>query len=235
MQPDVNPAGVPEQSDGKARSQTLSRGLSVLEILAAQRRPMTVAELARDVGLHRSIVHRLLRTLEDHRLVRRTGESYVLGRGLLDLASAVEDDVAVLVVPHLQPLADATDLAAFVVVEERDSAQVVAVCEPVSPSSMFTLRIGYRHPLDRGAPGYALAMLREPSGNDDARLVEARSRGWAWSAGEVMDGVRSVAVPVPGLSQPTAIAVIYVGERNVDDLVRAVCEAVAAVSRGSGS
>ncbi|MGB3377038.1 MAG: helix-turn-helix domain-containing protein, partial [Microbacterium sp.] len=50
-------------------SQTLSRGIRILEILADG--PLSIDEVATRLDVHRSIAYRLLRTLEDHRLVAR--------------------------------------------------------------------------------------------------------------------------------------------------------------------
>ena len=55
-----------------APSQTLSRGLRALEVIAEAEKPIGMAELAARLGLHRSITYRIVRTLEEHRLVVRT-------------------------------------------------------------------------------------------------------------------------------------------------------------------
>ncbi|MDN5755801.1 MAG: helix-turn-helix domain-containing protein, partial [Micrococcaceae bacterium] len=49
------PAGSP--------AQTLSRGLRALEIITDRPEPPTIAELADELGVHRSIAYRILRTL----------------------------------------------------------------------------------------------------------------------------------------------------------------------------
>ena len=65
-------------SDLRPASQTLDRGLRVLEHITESLTPLTVAEVARDVGMHRSITYRMLRTLEDHGLIAPDE----LGRGV---------------------------------------------------------------------------------------------------------------------------------------------------------
>ncbi|WP_415856979.1 helix-turn-helix domain-containing protein, partial [Sinomonas sp. G460-2] len=62
---------MPRTPETAAHSQTLSRGLRALEILADSRTPLTIAEVAESLGLHRSIAYRIIRTLEDHSLVER--------------------------------------------------------------------------------------------------------------------------------------------------------------------
>ena len=64
-------------------SQTLSRGIRALEILAEAQQPLTIAELADAMGVHRSVAYRILRTLEDHSLlVRDDGGRVQPGPGL---------------------------------------------------------------------------------------------------------------------------------------------------------
>ena len=64
-------------------SQTLSRGIRALEILADAPHPLTIAELADAMGVHRSVAYRILRTLEDHSLlVRDDGGRVQPGPGL---------------------------------------------------------------------------------------------------------------------------------------------------------
>ena len=75
-------------------SQTLSRGIRILEELADARVPLAVDDLARRLGVHRSIAYRLLRTLDDHGLVmRETDGRYALGARL-----AAQDTWSLLVI-----------------------------------------------------------------------------------------------------------------------------------------
>ena len=53
-------------------SQTLSRGLTALALLA-DHGSQTIQSLADLLGVHRSVAYRLVRTLEEHRLVVRAG------------------------------------------------------------------------------------------------------------------------------------------------------------------
>jgi IclR family acetate operon transcriptional repressor len=79
---------------------SLSHGLSVLAALSRVGTPASLAELAEQVGLHRSTVHRILTTLLEHGLVRKDdGGRYVVGLAALELArsagyTAVDDPIS---------------------------------------------------------------------------------------------------------------------------------------------
>lgn len=219
-------------STQSARSQTLDRGIWLLELLATCSRPMTIAQLVEATGLHRSIVYRLLRTLEDRRLVSRDlGDTYRLGYGLVALTSGLVHDMSAVATHDLQELADQTDLAAFIVVREGDEAMTLLVVEPTSPGSMFSLKIGYRHPVSKGAPGVALLAFNQPSADDPEGVRHVREHGFSTSTGEVMDGVHSVAAPLRGYRCPAAVAVTYMGERDIEQLAPLVIDTAERISR----
>ncbi|NUR30892.1 MAG: helix-turn-helix domain-containing protein, partial [Catenulispora sp.] len=71
-------------------SQTLDRGIRVLNALAESPSGLTIAQLADRVGAPRTAGYRLVATLEAHGLARRDAEGRVhLGMGVLRLAARV--------------------------------------------------------------------------------------------------------------------------------------------------
>ena len=71
-------------------SQTLDRGLRVLKLLADTDHGLTVTELSNKLGVNRTVVYRLLATLEQHALVRRDlGGRARVGLGVLRLGRQV--------------------------------------------------------------------------------------------------------------------------------------------------
>src|SRR3954466_13241428 len=197
------------------QSQTLDRGLRILEHLAAAPTPQTVMDIATGVDLHRSITYRLLRTLESHELVERDAVGrYWLGAGVSALARSVRSDLQSAALPRLDALAEDLGLTAFLVVRVGGEAVTVASVEPHDTAAHVVYRPGTRHPLGRGAPGLALLMPEAPSDDDRDALRSAREIGWASSHGEVIPGFRSVAAPVlgPDGGARAAIAVVYVDD-----------------------
>ncbi|SDP51429.1 transcriptional regulator, IclR family [Klenkia soli] len=212
---------MPEGSDGVPASQTLDRGIRVLEHLAATREPQSIATVAAAVGVHRSIAYRLLRTLEAHRLVERDAEgSYGVGLGVVGLSRSVRRTLQAAATPELARLVQQLGMTAFLVVRDGDEAVTVNAVEPRDSPAHVAFRPGNRHPVHLGATGLALLIPEEPDAADRSVLVDARARGWVSSLGEVIPGMRSVAAPVrrPDGSTAGALAVIFV-DQAVDDAV----------------
>jgi DNA-binding IclR family transcriptional regulator len=218
------------------QSQTLDRGVRILEHLAAAGTPQTIAEIGQALALHRSITYRLLRTLEDHQLVERdTVGRYRLGLGVAGLARGVRNDLQTAALPRLDELVAELGMTAFLVVRSGDEAVTVASVEPQDTSAHVAYRPGTRHPVDRGAPGLALLMPRTPSPEDREALRAARETGWASSHGEVIPGLRSIAAPVlgPDGGARAALAVVFVDEAaDVATVGRAVVAAAEKVTAG---
>src|SRR5688572_230208 len=72
-------------------SQTLARGLRALEFVASAQEGLTVQDVADRLEVHRTIAHRLLATLAEHRLVNRGPDGrFRAGVGLMALAQGVQ-------------------------------------------------------------------------------------------------------------------------------------------------
>ena len=200
-------------------SQTLSRGIRALEILADAPEPLTIAELADAMGVHRSVAYRILRTLEDHSLlVRDDGGRVQPGPGLAVLARGVARSLQTAALPELTQLANALTMSAFVAVWDREDCVTLVTVDPRHTGAAVVQHPGSRHPVSAGAPGIAIqSALSEqewhrlaPGIPYRAEADEARRRGYAASHDEVIPGVSSLAVPVrvPG-GRPAALAVVY--------------------------
>jgi DNA-binding IclR family transcriptional regulator len=217
-------------------SQTLDRGIRILEHLATAGTAQSITDIAAGLGLHRSITYRLLRTLETHELVERdTAGRYWLGVGVSALARSVRSDLQTAALPRLEALAANLSMTAFLVVRVGGEAVTVASVEPRDTAAHVVYRPGTRHPLDRGAPGLALLMPEPPSADDRDALREARRTGWAGSHGEVIPGFRSVAAPVlgPDGGARAALAVVFVdAAAAVEQIGAAVVAAARKVAAG---
>lgn len=191
----------------------------MLELLAAATGPRTIAELASDLGVHRSIAYRILRTLEDHRLVNRDESGRVQSApGLAVLARGVQRDLQSAALPELTLLANELGMSAFIALWDHEDCTTLVTVEPRHVRTAVVQRPGTRHPFDHGAPGIAMqSMLTEKQwaalDNGQQYREEARRAkelGYATSIDEVIPGLSSVAVPVAVPGQlPAAVAVVY--------------------------
>lgn len=205
--------------EGTPASQTLSRGIRILEVLADARVPLTIDEIAARLEVHRSVAYRLLRTLEDHRLVGRDASgSVTLGARMAALAAGVAHDLQAEALPELTAIANELGMTCFLGVLDGDDCITLASIEPRHAIASVAQRPGARHPVTVGAPGKAiLAQLTPsewPTGIEQTLREEverARTRGYATSHDEVIPTVQSVAVPLVLRGQrPAAIAVVHV-------------------------
>ncbi len=201
-----------------ASSQTLSRGIRVLEILADARQPLSIDEITTQLSVHRSIAYRLVRTLEAHGLIERDAAGRIeLGAGLAALAAGVAHDLQAEALPELTATANELGMTAFLAVLDRDECVTLASVEPRHGVATVAQRPGTRHPITVGAPGKALlAQLPPeswPEGMSAALVEEIREvavRAWAESQDEVISSLHSIAVPLSLRGRaPAAIAVVY--------------------------
>lgn len=222
-------------------SQTLSRGIRVLEILAEASAPMTIATLAEGLGVHRSIAYRIIRTLEDHGLVARDDAGALsLGPRMAALARGVSRDLQAAALPELTAVANELGMTAFITLLDHQEVVTLVSVEPRHAHAAVAQRPGTRHPLAIGAPGIAIqsalsqtqwdAISTQPKRPE---ATDAAARGYATSHDEVIAGLQSVAVPLTLDGHPPAsVAVVYVAtEFPVERVAARLASAAAAIAR----
>ncbi|MEU3949139.1 helix-turn-helix domain-containing protein [Streptomyces sp. NPDC029526] len=172
-------------------SQTLDRGLRVLKLLADTDHGLTVTELSHRLGVNRTVVYRLLATLEQHALIRRDlGGRARVGLGVLRLGRQVHPLVREAAMPALRSLAEDIGATAHLTLVDGAEALAVAVVEPSWTDYHVAYRAGFRHPLDRGAAGRAILSARQ-------RLDDP---GYTLTAGELEAGACGAAAPLLGVT-----------------------------------
>jgi DNA-binding IclR family transcriptional regulator len=209
------PAATPETS------QTLDRGVRVLEVLSRTAGGRTITELAGELAVSRTVVYRLLATLEQHALIRRGTDGRVrLGLGVLQLALRAQPLLGEAARPVLRRLAENVGATAHLTVLDGTEALAVAVVEPSWTDFHVAYRVGSRHPLTRGAAGRAILAARDGD------------TGWVVSAGELQPGAHGVAAAVTGVPAVEAsVGVVTLGDLDND----AVGPQVVAAAREVGA
>lgn len=182
---------------GGAYSQTLSRGLAVLEVLASAESPLTSNEVAKKLDLNRSVTYRLLHTLEAHDLVKMGMDGrFSLGLSLVSLARRVQSDLRMSAYPILKELASETGGTAILNAADGDEVVILLSVEPPNAEVRLSLREGLRRPLYKGSPGIAILSGRPRKPNEDPLIANARNLGFATSKGALEVGAHGISAPV---------------------------------------
>ncbi|WP_430300175.1 IclR family transcriptional regulator [Ramlibacter paludis] len=186
----------PEAQGGVA---AVTRALSLMEAFAVGDSSLSLAELSRRAGMHKTTALRLARTLAlSQYMVQTEDGQWRLGpaAGWLGARYHAGFDVNNVVEPTLHELVKETGESASFYVREGDIRACVSRVE--GPQSVrHHVRIGERLPLDKGAPGRVILAF---SGAQGAPYEAIRERGYHMSMGERESDVSSVAAPVFGVN-----------------------------------
>lgn len=205
-------------------SQTLARGLAALEIIGHAADPISVAMLSGQLGIHRSMAYRLVKTLEQSGFVAHAAAGgLVLGTKMAILARGVAKDLRAAAAPELAAIAEALQMTAFLVTYDGEFAVTLSSAEPKNLETTLGKKPGSRHAIGQGAPGKVIQSLLNP------RKFPPQS--FEVSENEVIQGVASIAVPLHlGSGQPAAMAVLYlpraVNEKKVAKVLAAAADRI---------
>jgi len=203
-------------------SPPLDPGLRVLEVLAASPQGRTITGLAAELGVNRTVVYRLVTTLEQRGLARRDSAGLVhVGLGVLALARGLQPVLRELAGPVLRTLAERLGMTAHLTLADSGEALAIAVVEPSWTDFHVGYRVGARHPLAQGAAGRAILLGREPDGRDYVATV-----------GELQPGARGVAAPVRGVDGLEAsVGIVTLGDLEEATVAPQVVAAAAEIAR----
>jgi DNA-binding IclR family transcriptional regulator len=223
--------------EGRARqssagSKTLSNGIKVLKKLGERRQGLLITQLAKELALHRTVVYRLLGTLQQEGLVtQRDDGRFELGLGVIELAGAVRSNLQAAAQGPLRQLADQARATAFLAVLEGDEVVSVSAVEPPNAPVHVSYRPGFRHSAELG-PGRAILIGRPFDPAERPDLARCREQGYVATHDEIQRGAWGLAAPVAMGPSPAeaAIGVVSLGpfdEAFVAPLVIAAAEATA--------
>ncbi|WP_420143081.1 IclR family transcriptional regulator [Sphingobium sp.] len=202
---------------GKTRYQApaLTKGLEILELLAAASDPITMSDISNALGRSVSEIFRMLQVLEEHGYIARAEEGYRLTNRLFALGMSQPPirDLASTALPAMQDLARRAGQSCHLAV--ASGAEMVVIIAIEAPGlSGFAVRVGYRRPLHRSNSGRILlafqpadaraAMLGDirATGDslDDAALIEELdatvAAGGAVSPSPMLTGITDLSAPI---------------------------------------
>ncbi len=197
---------------------------------------MSLTDIAREVGIHKSKGHSILNTLLKFGFIQRDGEGklYSLGPGLISLGRKVLDSLNLRQVadPFLQKLARTTGSTACLALIADDNVFIVGRHEGDQQVGL-TIRIGQRYRYTHGAHGKAIVAFLtseerekilaqkdlyfhgDPDALDrqrlDEELARCRVEGYAEDVGEMSPRINTVAAPIFSSAGRPIGAVIVVG------------------------
>jgi DNA-binding IclR family transcriptional regulator len=173
----------------------------ILDCFSLEQPTRSLTEIAAVLGLQKSSVHRLLRTLVVHRYlaVDPGTRRYRLGERIASRARvyAAAMNVAMLVRPYLERLSAETGETATLQERRGDERRVVAQVAS-SQAIRFVDDDSRSHPLTPGATGYLFRAFA-PDWDEQAdrtKLARVRADGYAVSRGEITDGAIAIYVPL---------------------------------------
>ena len=187
-----------------------------------------MAQVADDIGVHRTIAYRLLSTLAQFRFVAKGEDGrYRSASALAVLGASFDNNVRQLCVPTLRGLADELGTTVSLLVAEGDQQVAIAVMVPTNVYYQLSFHEGSRYSLDRGAAGLALLASMPPRPGERELVQQTRRQGWAITHGEIEPNTYGLAVPVRRKppSPPTCINLISHREDVVLDGRDAVMKA----------
>jgi DNA-binding IclR family transcriptional regulator len=198
-----------ERSAARTTHRSLERGLHVLEVIAASGGLISLAEVARRTGLHRSTGHHLLQTLVGAGYLRQdpATRSYELSAKLFQLTGRTwtPEQLGVIAQPLVAELArvsgEGASLAAY-----RDGV-VKAIVAFLPPAELDGL-------LDRMTYERYTPRTIVQRGSLEAELRRIRSAGCANDDEEHIEGIRCVAAPVRIYSGQVVASLCTVGPKS---------------------
>jgi len=198
---------------------SVDRAVAILDLLALEGW-RTGAEVARELGVHRSTALRLLATLDRHGLVERDPRTakYRLGRRVAQLASSVRGEVDLRQVarPVCEDLA--RELGETVTLDVIDGGEIVPIEQASGSTSVMSVSwLGTRSPVHCTASGKVILAFAPPAlrasvlgrplerrtqhtltdaAELEAQLHEVREAGFARTYEELEVGLNAVAAQV---------------------------------------
>jgi DNA-binding IclR family transcriptional regulator len=244
--------------------QVLDRTIAVLQAVADSETDLPAADIARQLRLHKSTVHRLLVVLESYRLIKKGPEgAYGLGTRLIELGECAIARLRLseYAEPHLRALAEQTGEGAHVTI--LNGTKLLSIAHAEGRWALHSLtRTGQSTSIHCTAAGKAVLAFLSAEACDDLlarlplkrntrrtivklsaikmELMRVRELGYAVDDEEFEEGLRCVSAPVFDhrghvvASLSMAAPVFRLRKERVPQVARLVAAAAQALSNDLG-
>ena len=200
------------------RIPSIANTCAIFQLLTSTKKAMSVSDIARELKLPRTSVFRIMKTLEEEKMVHAIGKSYITGHRLINLGLQVISQIPErqLTVPILQDLTISTEESAHFAILSGSQALLIEVCD--SPHSLrVASRPGTLADMHCSGSGKCMLAHASPSELDSlldrttftahtdrshtnkesllAELPKIRKCGYALDDAEYHDHVRAIYAP----------------------------------------
>jgi DNA-binding IclR family transcriptional regulator len=207
-----------KSTDTKQRRTTysapaLEKGFTVMELLAKEKKGLTVSEIAAGIGLSLPEIFRVIVVMERRGWLRKTsGDKYSVTPHVLHLAfrATSAEELSAIAIPHMRELCAASDQSCHLVIRNGDKGLIITRHQNPGPTG-FHVRIGTEIDLKSTCSGHVLlafgveprkASNTSPAAADKsfaATLNAVRQRGYERMESARTLGVTDISYPILGI------------------------------------
>ena len=203
----------------KYAAPALDKGLDIIELLSLATDPLSMGQIAEQMGRSKGEIFRMLVALERRGYIRRNPDSerFEMGNRLFELAMRVPPtrNLVATAMAHIETVANELDQSCHLAV--LSGSQIVVIARVEAPGEMgFSVRLGYRRRIDHSTSGTVLTAFASPAGRQavferlaadypdfnakafSALLEHTRAKGHERGPSVWVAGVTDVGAPVFG-------------------------------------
>lgn len=200
-------------------SKTVFKALSILDVFTAENPSWGLRDIAREVDLSHTVVHRILKTFEEKGYIFQNPDTqkYELGIKFIELGNVVKENLQIyeLINPIMKSIAVETGESVVLTIADNNEGLFVKIVES-EQSVRFAESVGKRSPLFVGASHKVIlayfpteiqlqiintGLETHPdhivSREDILKTIELiRTQGWFYTASETYKDVAAIAIPL---------------------------------------
>ncbi len=243
-------------SNGQYKAPALKRGLAILQLLAAEHKPMKITTISEHLNLSTNEIFRIIKVLEDEHYIANThgNKGYVITNKLF-LVGAIRPRTQSLVeiaLPFMNQLSTTTEQSCHISIHSRGQIVVIIRVEAACELS-FSGPTGYRASLHETASGMVLFAFQSKVNQADwtkvlsqtisdrdisvfhAKAQKVKREGMAISESRHIKGVTDIATPIMSGGQAVACLCIPFVERkkmrrDMDYVIKTLNDTAARIS-----